>query len=97
MVGLETLYPENDLRELLVLDLGTRIREFRDLENDDLTHSELKRWAKWVAGVELTLERAVAIIAAGQSLLTAANLDPLLQALATAADKSQFRTFLRSL
>lgn len=97
VAGLETLYPENDLRELLILDLGTRIGEFRDLEIDSLTHSELKRWAKWVAGVEATLERAAIIVSSGRTLLTAENLDPLLQTLATSAEMTQFRAFLRSL
>lgn len=97
VAGLEALYPENDLRDLLVLDLGTRIREFRDLEIDSLTHSELKRWVKWVTGVEVTLERSAVIVNSGKALLTAKNLDPLLRALATSAEKTQFREFLRSL
>ncbi len=97
IAGLEALYPENDLRELLILDLETHIREFRELEIDNLTHSELKRWAKWAAGVEATLERGAVIVRSGRTLLTANNLDPLLRALTTSAEMAQFRAFLRSL
>lgn len=97
VAGIEALYPENDLRELLVMDLETHIREFRDLTIESLTHSELKHWAKWVAGMDATLERANAAVVAGQALLSADNLDPLLRALPTSADKTQFRAFFRSL
>jgi hypothetical protein len=46
IAGIEALYPENDLRELLVIDLQTRISEFRDLTIISLTYVELRRWAK---------------------------------------------------
>jgi hypothetical protein len=36
LAGTEALYPENDLRQLLILDLETHIREFRDLEIENL-------------------------------------------------------------
>lgn len=95
--GMESLYPENDLRELLVLDLGTRIREFRDINIEDLAGTELTRWAKWTAGVEVTLVRATAAIASGQRLLSTDNLSILVQTLTDPADKAEFRLLLRSL
>ncbi len=62
IAGLEALYAENDLKQLLVLDLETHIAEFRDVVITDLTHSELRRWGKWAATVESTLERAQASV-----------------------------------
>ena len=95
--GMEALYPENDLRELLVLDLGAHISEFREINIEDLTHTGLKRWVKWTAGVEATLEQATTVIASGQALLSRDNLNILLQTLTDPADKTGFRAFLRSL
>ena len=97
VAGLEALYAENDLRELLVLDLGEHIREFRDVDIKSLTESALKRWVKWATGVEATLERGIVILRAGQALLTAGNLDPLVQTLTTSDEKKQFRAFLQAL
>jgi hypothetical protein len=94
--GLEALYPENDLRQLLVIDLEQRIDEFRKLSIRDLTHAQLRDWAKWTATVEGTLDRAKAAIESAKILLSAANLDPLLQSLQD-ADHYQFRVFIRRL
>ncbi|MEJ1966519.1 MAG: hypothetical protein WDO56_35255 [Gammaproteobacteria bacterium] len=96
IAGLEALYAENDLKQLLVLDLETHIAEFRDVVITDLTHSELRRWGKWAATVESTLECAQASVTFGQTLLTAANLEPFLKTLRTAADQAQFRAYVRS-
>jgi hypothetical protein len=94
--GLEALYPENDLRELLVIDLQKPIDEFRELSIPSLTHMELRRWAKWVATIDDTLERATTAVASGRLLLSAAGLEPLLRSLQQ-ADQTQFRAFIRSL
>jgi hypothetical protein len=96
IAGIEALYSENDLRELLVIDLQTRIGEFRDLTITSLTHVELRRWAKWIATVENTLARANAAVAFGQLLLCPDGLNPLLSAL-PAAEQRQFRAYMRIL
>lgn len=94
--GLESLYPENDLRELLVMDLQTRTGEFRELSISTLTHAELRRWTKWITSVESTLARAEAAVASGRLLLCQDGLDPLLQTLPP-AEAAQFRTYIRNL
>ena len=94
--GLEALYPENDLRELLVMDVQTHLDEFRELLIPSLTPVALKRWAKWITTVESTLERATAAIASAQRLLTADSLDPLLNSLLV-EEQAVFRSFIRSL
>jgi hypothetical protein len=43
VVGLDALYPEDDLRDLLVIDLQTHMDEFRELSIPSLTHAELRR------------------------------------------------------
>lgn len=94
--GFEALYPENDLRALLVLDLEVHIAEFRGLSIPNLTHGQLRHWAKWVATVDGTLERADAAVSAGRRLLTADGLGPLLQVLAP-LEQAQLRGLIRSL
>ena len=96
IAGLESLYPENDLRELLVIDLQTHIVEFRELAISSLTHAELRRWANWIATVEATLARAGAAVASGRDLLCADGLDALARALPR-EKQGELRTFIRSL
>ncbi|MFM0153108.1 hypothetical protein [Paraburkholderia sediminicola] len=95
--SLEALQPQNDLREILIVDLETRIKEFSALNVDALTHVELSRWTKWTGAVDLQLERAAAAVDLGCHLLTATNLMPFESILANAQDISIFRAYLRCL
>jgi len=96
IAGIEALYPENNLRELLVIDLETHINEFRDLTIASLTHVELRRWAKWIATVENTLARADAAVAFGRLLLCPDGLNPLLTTLPP-GEQREFRAYIRTL
>lgn len=95
--GLEALFPENDLRNLLVIGLGDRIKEFRKVEIQTLTSLQLREWSKWTAGVEATLDRAMAVVEAGRRLLTADNIGQFSQVMTTGPDLGQFRGFIRQL
>lgn len=95
--GLDALRPQNDLREILIVDLETRIKEFSALNIDALTHVELSRWAKWAGAVDLQLENAAAAADLGRRLLTPPNLAPFESVLTNAQDVSMFRAYLRSL
>jgi len=55
--------------------------EFRDRSVSNMSHSELKYWAKWVSTVESSLARAEAAIASARLLLCPTGLDPLLKIL----------------
>lgn len=95
--GLQALYPENDLRKLLILDLQENIKAFREKDIDTLTFDELRYWAKWVASVENTIERAGDAISLGRTLLTQANLEPFIKILTTEKDKILFRAYIKKL
>lgn len=97
IAGLEALYPENDLRALLVLELEEKIRDFKILDIDALRHEDLGYWVKWADSVNSTLERATQSIAFGRKLLQPSNLRPFNRLLKTPLAKAQFRTYLRSL
>jgi hypothetical protein len=95
--GVQVLYPENDLRKLLILDLQENIKVFKEKDIDTLTFEELQHWAKWIVSVENTIERARVAISLGNSLLTQANLEPFIKILATEKDKALFRAYIKKL
>lgn len=97
IAGLQALYPENDVKVLLVLDLETNLREFKDKDIDSLTYDELRRWAKWADSFENTLERATNAVALGGILLAQSNLEPFSRVLVKREDNSLFRAYLRGL
>jgi hypothetical protein len=92
--GMAALNPQNDLRQLLVIDTHDELKAFRELDIDSLGHNDLRRWAKWIASIDGTMERAGAAIAAGRELLTVENLTPFSRLLWRGADKTEFRQFL---
>lgn len=96
IAGLQALYPENDLRTLLVLDLETRLNEFKEKDIDSLTYDELRFWTKWADSVENTLEKATNAAEIGRELLTKPNLEPFSRVL-TRDDNSLFRAYLKGL
>ncbi|MGQ0526265.1 MAG: hypothetical protein ACT4P8_21705 [Betaproteobacteria bacterium] len=95
--GLEALYPENDLRKLLVLDLAEKIKDFQTLNIDTMSYEELRRWVKWVDSVEPTRDRASDAVTRGRTLLATANLQPLLKIMNRQADTDAFRAYLKGL
>lgn len=72
--GLEVLYKENDLRDILVLNIGKHLAEFRLLDIDQLEYNELKNWAKWTSAVDTEIERAERAVSHGQKFLRRENL-----------------------
>jgi hypothetical protein len=97
LAGVEALYPENDLRQILVKDLDTNIRQFREKDIDRLTFEQLNYWVKWVSSVEITMERAGVVVAQGHKLLSLVNLSPFLKVLTSQDDANHFRSYLRGL
>lgn len=97
IAGLQALYPENDLKALLVLDLEVNLREFKEKDIDSLTYAELNHWTKWANSVDNTLERATNAVAHGNNLLTQSNLEPFSRVLVKHEDHSLFRAYLRGL
>jgi hypothetical protein len=95
--GMSALNPQNDLRQILVIDIYDELKAFSEIDIDSLGHNELIRWAKWIASIDGIMERAGAAITAGRELLTVENLTPFSRLLLRSADKTQFRQFLASL
>jgi hypothetical protein len=95
--GLDALYPENDLKNILVIDLEENFKTFISKDIDQLSFEDLKYWSKWIGTVETSLQKANDSIQAGRNLLTQSNLKPFLTLLTKNEDKLIFRRFLEGL
>lgn len=95
--GMPALYPENALRDLVVISLQERIHELEDLDVDSASYDDLRTWAKWCAGYELSFDKAASIVEDGRRLLQHDNLSRLLTALQKQNDKVQFKKFISNL
>jgi hypothetical protein len=97
--GIEALYPENNLRELLVVQILDELKAFKKLSIDELSSAQLSRWKKWATSVDLTLDKINASIDHGRVLLTKENLEPLsrLENLNKNGELERFLAFLEQL
>jgi len=94
---LDALRPENDLREILIIDLESHLRDFAALNIDTLLPAQLNQWSKWIGIVDLKLEKATEAVEAGRALLIADNLMPLAAALTRGDDIAMFQKYLSTL
>lgn len=97
IAGLQALDKANDLREILILDLGERIKEFEPLNIDTMTSKDLAKWSKWAGTVEQRIEAARQSMEAGFILLTRANLEPFMQIVDKEEEQRSFLKYLNSL
>lgn len=97
--GIEALYPENDLRKLLIIDLEENIKAFKSLNIDNMTFEKLSYWKKWAVSVDGILEAATTAVIAGRALLELKNLSPILKINGLEKDPERvvFRAFLDSI
>lgn len=97
--GIEALYQENNLRELLVNGIEENLKSFKIQQIDLLNDEKLKFWKKWAMSVDLILEKAELAVAKGRILLTKANLQPLfsLPGMEVKSQKSLFESFIEKL
>lgn len=72
--GMEALHPENDLRQLLIIEVQEPLRELDKLDVGSMTANDLRNWVKVVDGIEPAFQRAEQAMEAGQKLLKAENL-----------------------
>ena len=92
IVGFEALYPEFNLRKLLVFNIDEKLRDFKKLNEGTMTYEQLKYWTKWIGSIDIVIEA----INHGLRLLTNDNLMQFNKVL-TRADIDLFRGFLKTL
>jgi hypothetical protein len=98
VIGLEALYNENNLKNLLVVDLAEPLKELEGVDADTLDFNGARKWARWIGEVEGKIARATNAIDRGRKLLTAENLRPFGDATDLSTDGiKQFESYLKLL
>lgn len=95
--GISFLYPENDLKQILINGIQESLRSFKELDIDSLNYNDLKFWSKWLSSLDNNFEKTEAIIKDGKALLTYENLHPFINILSENSEKSQFQKFLKGI
>jgi len=72
--GFTVLYPENDIRKLLVLETEIPLRDLAALDINTATRHELNRWAKWTGEVDTRLRQCREIIGHGRDFFRRNNI-----------------------
>jgi len=95
--GMEALFPENDLRQLLVVSLEQEMNAFENVDIDSASSATLSHWNKWSGGVGSSLDRARTSIDFGRILLRTENLAPLVEFATDPEHKDRMRKYLKTL
>jgi hypothetical protein len=97
--GIEALYPENNLRQILMVKILDELKAFKNVDIDQLTNAQLIRWKKWATSVDLLFDQAMESVQHGRLLLTYKNLQPLLElpGLNKNDEVERFTTFIKEL
>lgn len=97
IAGFEVLYPENNLKSLLIDDLEANLKSFKSKNIDILSFEELRNWVKWAGSVENVIETAQKLTTLGPKLLSKENLEPFTRLSKTRDDIAKFRSYLKNL
>jgi len=95
--GIGALYPENDIRELLILGLEKLLKDIEALDVDSLPSPKLRANINLATSADAQLSRARASVNAGRILLRADNLKVLMEFAEEENEQREFRKFLNSL
>lgn len=95
--GSAVLYPENNLRDLLVLGLEKLFNDMEALDVDSLTSPQIRADTHRAAGADSQMSLAQNAIAEGRRFLQPENLKLLLEFAEDQDDERQFEEFLQSL
>ena len=93
--GMPVLYAENEIRNILILDLEERLKEFHSVDIDTATRHELGRWTKWFGEVDIKLTKCKEIIATGQLFFERENIAKLAELTESAEDEKRVMDFAR--
>lgn len=73
--GIEALYPENNLRSILIVELSEKLRAFEEFKIDTAQPREITPWTRWVSEVDANLTRAEELLPKYRQFLSADNLN----------------------
>lgn len=95
--GISALYPEHDLRKILILDIIERLRFIHPLDISSLDEKKLREHSKWGAQLDTKLELVEQILISADTLLSSSNLAQLGALLTRNDEKGMFAKFLAQL
>lgn len=95
--GIAVLYPENNLRNLLVVDLQTGIKRIQSLQVDSLGEYELRLHSQWASEIDSKFNTVRQTIREARALLSPANVSKLELAIEKKEDKQLFSKFVSRL
>jgi len=95
--GIGALYPENDIRDLLVLGLDKLLKDIELLDIDSLSSPKLRASINLATGADAQLSRTRAAVNLGRVLLRTENLKVLAQFAEDQKEHRDFQKFLESL
>ncbi len=98
VLGLDALFPENNLKVLLIDGVAERIKELNGCDIDVLTFEQLRKWSRWLGELDEILDRAARSVRNGRMLFTQENLFRFSEAVELNSEEHQhFLNFLRQL
>lgn len=92
--GIECLYHEYNIREILVLDVEPGLAKLADIDVDSATSSELQFWGKWCQELDKKLESVRAAVKAGRVLLSRENLAQLVDLIQDPKEVTLFKRWM---
>lgn len=95
--GISALFPEHDLRRLLVDELEPLLKELETANPDIMSHRALGNLSKRLATVDADIERAREALGLHQILLTSTNLEQLLSLIDAKEERVAFSAYLKTL
>ena len=97
LAGIPALYPEHNLRELLVLDVIEGLEHIQQLDIPSLRESELRTHSKWASELDVKLNTVKQTVREAKTLLAPSNLSQLAGLIRGKDDKHSFSKFLAQL
>lgn len=95
LAGLPVLYPENDLRALLITDLQNGLQALSDADETQMAGQKLANLAKWVNEIDGKLKQARELIEAGRELFRQENLKQLAALTRESGERSRVLAFAK--
>ncbi|RFS27354.1 hypothetical protein DYE42_05940 [Aeromonas dhakensis] len=90
--GLSFLFEENCLRSILILDLEEGFKSLSELDVDNGSFNDLKRWSAWCFDIERKIEKTKSLIEIGRIFLQKNNILKISEAI---SDKEQRDEYIR--
>lgn len=95
--GIAALYPENDLKKLLIFDVSQGLERLKQLDIPSLSEVELRTNSKWASELDVKINTVVQALREARTLLLPNNLRKLEILLHEKGDKRMFSKFLSRL